>query len=101
MLSHQFTHLAVPIREVKELQFGILSPCVLPFSPPVYPTYIHPHVTESHFCRQIEHPKVMDEATHKSKMTGLMDPRMGTMTGISSAKHVVKECQNALAILGA
>jgi DNA-directed RNA polymerase II subunit RPB1 len=28
---------------------------------------------------KIEHPEVMDEATHKPKMGGLMDPRMGTI----------------------
>ena len=28
---------------------------------------------------KIEHPEVMDEGTHKPKMGGLMDPRMGTI----------------------
>lgn len=28
---------------------------------------------------KIEHPEVMDEATHKPKLGGLMDPRMGTI----------------------
>jgi DNA-directed RNA polymerase II subunit RPB1 len=28
---------------------------------------------------KIEHPEVMDEATHKPKLDGLMDPRMGTI----------------------
>lgn len=28
---------------------------------------------------KIEHPEVMDETTHKPKMGGLMDPRMGTI----------------------
>lgn len=59
----------------------------------MYPTYIHPHVTEGYFCRK----NSTSEAAHNPKMSGLMDPRMGTMTGISSAKRVVKECQNALA----
>lgn len=26
MLGHQFTHSAAPLRKVKEVQFGILSP---------------------------------------------------------------------------
>lgn len=28
---------------------------------------------------KVEHPEVMDEGTHKPKMGGLMDPRMGTI----------------------
>lgn len=28
---------------------------------------------------KIEHPEVMDETTHKPKLGGLMDPRMGTI----------------------
>jgi DNA-directed RNA polymerase II subunit RPB1 len=28
---------------------------------------------------KIEHPEVMDEATHRPKIGGLMDPRMGTI----------------------
>ena len=28
---------------------------------------------------KIEYPEVMDETTHKPKMGGLMDPRMGTI----------------------
>jgi len=28
---------------------------------------------------KIEHPEVMDETTHKPKIGGLMDPRMGTI----------------------
>ena len=28
---------------------------------------------------KIEHPEVMDETTHKPRMGGLMDPRMGTI----------------------
>lgn len=28
---------------------------------------------------KIEHPEVMDESTHRPKIGGLMDPRMGTI----------------------
>ncbi|KAJ7202673.1 RNA polymerase Rpb1, domain 1-domain-containing protein [Mycena rebaudengoi] len=56
MLGHQFAFSAAPIRKVKEVQFGILSPEEI----------------------QIEHPEVMDETTHKP-IGGLMDPRMGTI----------------------
>ncbi|THH07234.1 hypothetical protein EW146_g9383 [Bondarzewia mesenterica] len=63
MLGHQFTHSAAPIRKVKEVQFGILSP----------------EEIKAYSVAKIEHPEVMDEATHKPKMGGLMDPRLGTI----------------------
>ncbi|TFK38673.1 hypothetical protein BDQ12DRAFT_683152 [Crucibulum laeve] len=63
MLGHQFAYSAAPIRKVKEVQFGILSP----------------EEIKAISVAKIEHPEVMDEATHKPKMGGLMDPRMGTI----------------------
>ncbi|KAJ7480001.1 DNA-directed RNA polymerase II, subunit 1 [Mycena galericulata] len=63
MLGHQFAHSAAPIRKVKEVQFGILSP----------------EEIKAYSVAKIEHPEVMDEATHKPKIGGLMDPRMGTI----------------------
>ncbi|KAF8885266.1 hypothetical protein CPB84DRAFT_1850463 [Gymnopilus junonius] len=63
MLGHQFAYSAAPIRKVKEVQFGILSP----------------EEIKASSVAKIEHPEVMDEATHKPKMGGLMDPRMGTI----------------------
>jgi len=63
MLGHQFAYSAAPIRKVKEVQFGILSP----------------EEIKAYSVAKIEHPEVMDEATHKPKMGGLMDPRMGTI----------------------
>ncbi|ETW87772.1 hypothetical protein HETIRDRAFT_424453 [Heterobasidion irregulare TC 32-1] len=63
MLGHQFSHSAAPIRKVKEVQFGILSP----------------EEIKAYSVAKIEHPEVMDEATHKPKMGGLMDPRLGTI----------------------
>lgn len=63
MLGHQFAHSAAPIRKVKEVQFGILSP----------------EEIKAISVAKIEHPEVMDETTHKPKNGGLMDPRMGTI----------------------
>ncbi|KAF9007912.1 beta and beta-prime subunits of DNA dependent RNA-polymerase [Cyathus striatus] len=63
MLGHQFAYSAAPIRKVKEVQFGILSP----------------EEIKAISVAKIEHPEVMDESTHKPKNGGLMDPRMGTI----------------------
>ncbi|KAG2745504.1 DNA-directed RNA polymerase II, subunit 1 [Suillus brevipes Sb2] len=63
MLGHQFAHSTAPIRKVKEVQFGILSP----------------EEIKAYSVAKVEHPEVMDETTHKPKMGGLMDPRMGTI----------------------
>ncbi|KAH9923357.1 RNA polymerase Rpb1, domain 1-domain-containing protein [Fomitopsis serialis] len=63
MLGHQFAYSAAPIRKVKEVQFGILSP----------------EEIKAYSVAKIEHPEVMDEATHKPRAGGLMDPRMGTI----------------------
>ncbi|KAJ7293955.1 DNA-directed RNA polymerase II, subunit 1, partial [Mycena rebaudengoi] len=63
MLGHQFAFSAAPIRKVKEVQFGILSP----------------EEIKAYSVAKIEHPEVMDETTHKPKVGGLMDPRMGTI----------------------
>ncbi|KAI0042209.1 beta and beta-prime subunits of DNA dependent RNA-polymerase [Auriscalpium vulgare] len=63
MIGRSFAYSAAPIRKVKEVQFGILSP----------------EEIKAYSVAKIEHPEVMDEATHKPKMGGLMDPRMGTI----------------------
>ncbi|KAH6917740.1 RNA polymerase II largest subunit, partial [Coprinopsis sp. MPI-PUGE-AT-0042] len=63
MLGHQFAYSAAPIRKVKEVQFGILSP----------------EEIKAISVAKIEHPEVMDESTHKQKIGGLMDPKMGTI----------------------
>ncbi|KII94419.1 hypothetical protein PLICRDRAFT_36689 [Plicaturopsis crispa FD-325 SS-3] len=63
MLGHQFAFSAAPVRKVKEVQFGILSP----------------EEIKAYSVAKIEHPEVMDESTHKPKLGGLMDPRMGTI----------------------
>ncbi|EIN13283.1 beta and beta-prime subunits of DNA dependent RNA-polymerase [Punctularia strigosozonata HHB-11173 SS5] len=63
MLGHQFAYSAAPIKRVAEVQFGILSP----------------EEIKAYSVAKIEFPEVMDETTHKPKMGGLMDPRMGTI----------------------
>ncbi|KAI0063081.1 beta and beta-prime subunits of DNA dependent RNA-polymerase [Artomyces pyxidatus] len=63
MLGRSFAYSAAPIRKVKEVQFGILSP----------------EEIKAYSVAKIEHPEVMDETSHKAKMGGLMDPRMGTI----------------------
>ena len=82
MLGHQFAYSAAPIRKVKEVQFGILSPeeivcgpLLLIFSL-IYPCYVS---QKAYSVAKIEHPEVMDETTHKPKSGGLMDPRLGTI----------------------
>ncbi|KAL5495827.1 RPO21_1 [Sanghuangporus weigelae] len=62
MLGHQFAHSLAPIRKVKEVQFGILSP----------------EEIKAYSVAKIEHPEVIDESTHKLKVGGLNDTRMGT-----------------------
>lgn len=84
MLGHQFAYSAAPIRKVKEVQFGILSPeeIVRAISPSIScPEVINypPIPQKAYSVAKIEHPEVMDETTHKPKLGGLMDPRMGTI----------------------
>src|SRR6202040_4034326 len=86
MLGHQFAYSAAPIRKVKEVQFGILSPeeIVRTHSLSKIKKLLLTNVSffnpqKAYSVAKIEHPEVMDEATHKPKMGGLMDPRMGTI----------------------
>ncbi|KAH0838768.1 hypothetical protein J3R83DRAFT_7143 [Lanmaoa asiatica] len=84
MLGHQFAYSAAPIRKVKEVQFGILSPEEIVRAIPFvisYPKVIDrlPILQKAYSVAKIEHPEVMDETTHKPKLGGLMDPRMGTI----------------------
>ena len=37
------------------------------------------YLQKAYSVAKIEHPEVMDETTHKPKMGGLMDPRLGTI----------------------
>jgi hypothetical protein len=82
MLGHQFAYSVAPFRKVKEVKFGILSPEDI-----VRATFFMYSVTHSFIltsqkaisAAKIEHPEVMDEATHKPKMDGLMGPCMDTI----------------------
>ena len=81
MLGHQFAYSAAPIRKVREVQFGILSPeeivCSL-ISFTVF--FVYTRVFQKAYSvAKVEHPEVMDETTHRPKIGGLMDPRMGTI----------------------
>jgi len=83
MLGHQFAYSVAPIRKVKEVQFGIISPdeivrcyswvsnCAVLMNPILH----HRKLS----MLPIEHPEVMDKGTHKPKIGGLVDPRMGTI----------------------
>ena len=81
MLGHQFAYSAAPIRKVKEVQFGILSPeeIVRFFVRRPYFPRLTPVPQKAYSVAKIEHPEVMDETTHKPKIGGLMDPRLGTI----------------------
>ncbi|CAG8604253.1 17477_t:CDS:2, partial [Acaulospora morrowiae] len=64
MNGHQFTYSSAPLRRVKYVQFGILSP----------------EEIKQMSVAQIEHPETMDESSpHRPKQGGLLDPRMGTI----------------------
>ncbi|KAK0506634.1 DNA-directed RNA polymerase II, subunit 1 [Armillaria luteobubalina] len=63
MLGHQFAFSSAPVRRVREVQFGILSP----------------EEIKAYSVVKIEHPDIIDEVTHKPKIGGLVDPRMGTV----------------------
>lgn len=82
MLGHQFAYSAAPIRKVKEVQFGILSPEeIVRRFPPLFALADQSSFTlqKAISVAKIEFPEVMDETTHKPKIGGLMDPRMGTI----------------------
>ena len=81
MLGHQFAYSAAPIRKVKEVQFGILSPEEIVRVPVGWVHFLRltPVQQKAYSVAKIEHPEVMDETTHKPKMGGLMDPRLGTI----------------------
>lgn len=53
MLGHQFAYSAAPIRKVKEVQFGILSPEEIVRTSPLFRnSQAHPCTTESVLGRQ-------------------------------------------------
>ncbi|KAG8902646.1 DNA-directed RNA polymerase II subunit rpb1 [Tulasnella sp. 403] len=58
-----FAYSSAPLRKIKEVQFGILSP----------------EEIKAYSVAKIEFPEVMDESGQRPKSGGLMDPRMGTI----------------------
>ncbi|TRM62440.1 hypothetical protein BD626DRAFT_499229 [Schizophyllum amplum] len=79
MLGHQFAYSAAPIRKVKEVQFGILSP----------------EEIKANSVAKIEFPEVNDEGTHRLKMGGVNDPRMGTIDRNFKCQTCGEACRNA------
>ncbi|KAG8714811.1 DNA-directed RNA polymerase II subunit rpb1 [Ceratobasidium sp. 423] len=63
MSGATFAYSSVPLRKVKEVQFGILSP----------------EEIKAYSVCKIEFPEVLEEGTGKVKIGGLMDPRLGTV----------------------
>lgn len=58
-----FAYSAAPIRRVKEIQFGVLSPDEIKAQSSV----------------NVVFPETMEEGTMRPKVGGLSDPRMGTI----------------------
>ena len=79
MLGHQFAYSAAPIRKVKEVKFGLLSPKEICACHLFTSSVAHSYLFLCHRKPSVPKIKAMDEATHKPKMAGLMDPRMGTI----------------------
>ncbi len=81
-----FAYSKAPLRSIKEVQFGILSPEeIVRFS--YYSLAIgfgslidgFDRFQKAYSVAKIEFPEVMDESGLRQKMGGLMDPRMGTI----------------------
>ncbi|KZT10540.1 uncharacterized protein LAESUDRAFT_644896, partial [Laetiporus sulphureus 93-53] len=81
-LAHQFLYSSQSIRKVSEVRSVILLP----------------EDCESFSFSFVEHPAVIDEATHKLNVGGLSDPRMGTTyrREDSSARPVRNACRSVL-----
>jgi len=63
MLGQRFAFSEAPLKRIREVQFGVMSP----------------EEIKAHSVAKIEYPEVMDESGQRAKMGGLMDPRMGTI----------------------
>ena len=82
MLGHQFVFSAGAIRKVKKVQYpfsGADRACFHPIFLLLCRLISRFDSQKAISVTKIEHPEVMDEANHKPKMGGLMDPRMGTI----------------------
>lgn len=78
MLSHQFAYSETPIRKMKVVQFGILSPEEI-VRVSSHPTPIRALLQTSSSVATIEHPELYVEGTRNAKAGSLLDPRMGTI----------------------
>ncbi|OZJ04949.1 DNA-directed RNA polymerase II subunit rpb1 [Bifiguratus adelaidae] len=63
MSGQVFAYSSAPLRRVEAVQFGILSP----------------EEIKAMSVAKVEHPELYDDAGHKPKIGGLLDPRMGTI----------------------
>jgi DNA-directed RNA polymerase II subunit RPB1 len=87
MSGATFAYSSAPLRKVKEVQFGILSPEEIVSLPKVFVWWrhasahccIHSHAQKAYSVCKIEFPEVLEEGTGKVKVGGLMDPRLGTV----------------------
>ena len=82
MLGHQVAFSVAPIRKVKKVQYpfsGADCACFRPIFLLLCRLISRFDSQKAISVTKIEHPEVMDEATHKPKMGGLMDPCMGTI----------------------
>ena len=63
MALHTFTHSSAPLRRVKTIQFGILSP----------------EEIKGMSVAKIEFPETFEEGNQRPKVGGLSDSRLGTI----------------------
>ena len=63
MANLQFAYSSAPLRTVKEIQFGVLSP---------------EEIKAMSVCH-VEYPETMDEARLKPRELGLNDPKLGSI----------------------
>ena len=63
MSNFQFAYSSAPLRTVKEIQFGVLSP---------------EEIKAISVCH-VEYPETMDEARLKPRELGLNDPKLGSI----------------------
>lgn len=62
-MSRQFPYSSAPLRSVKEVQFGLLSP----------------EEVRAISVAKIEYPETIDQSTKKPREAGLNDPRLGSI----------------------
>ena len=62
-MSRQFPYSSAPLRSVKEVQFGLLSP----------------EEVRAISVAKIEYPETMDQTTKRPREGGLNDPRLGSI----------------------